>query len=69
MTDKKNKKTIHIAIMDYFNGSIKLYKHEFPANAQDEEIEAWIEDNTDYKSSSCEYMFSKKPISVTKIKA
>lgn len=57
-------KTVYIAIMDYCTGCIKTYEHDFPENIQNEEIESWLSEHTDYKSSQCDFMFTDKPIEI-----
>lgn len=56
--------TVHIAVLDYCSGCIKKYTHEFNIGWQTEDVETWLEDNTDYKDSQCYYMASKEPIEV-----
>ena len=56
--------TIHIAVMDYCSGSIKMYSPELRDEIQDEDVENWLCENTDYKASQCDYMFSIKEIEV-----
>jgi hypothetical protein len=56
--------TIHIAVMDYCSGSIKMYSPELRDEIQDEDVENWLCENTDYKDNQCYYMFSKNEIEV-----
>lgn len=55
---------VHIAVMDYCSGSVKLYSPELRDEIQDENVEEWLYENTDYKSSTCDYMFSEDEIKV-----
>lgn len=57
--------TIHIAVMDYSSGSIKMYSPDLGEEVQNETIEDWLYENTDYKDSQCYYMASEKEIEVT----
>jgi len=59
-------KNIHIAVMDYSDGSIKLYDIERRDNYDSEDIESWLVSNTNYSDSSCYYMYSEKEISIIK---
>lgn len=55
--------TIHIAVMDYCSGTIKMYSPDIlEDDVQDEDVEHWLEDNTEFKPSQCCYMFSEKEI-------
>lgn len=55
---------IHIAVMDYRAGAIKMYHPDLGEEIQDEKVEDWLYENTDYNDSSCYYMISKQPIEV-----
>ena len=57
-------KTVHIAVMDYRDGSIKLYLIQRRDGYSSEDIESWLVSNTDYTDSSCYYMYSEKEIPV-----
>ncbi len=56
--------TIHIAVMDYCSGSVKMYSPELRDEIQNEDVENWLYENTDYDDSQCYYMFSKDEIEV-----
>ena len=56
--------TVHIAVMDYSSGSIKMYSPELRDEVQSEDVEKWLYENTDYKDSQCYYMTSKDEIEV-----
>ena len=56
--------TIHIAVMDYSTGTIKMYSPDLRDEIQSEDVENWLHENTDYKESQCNYMFSKINIPV-----
>lgn len=55
---------IHIAVMDYCSGSIKMYSPDLRDEVQSEYVENWLYNNTDYKDNQCYYMFSKDEIKV-----
>ena len=55
---------IHIAVMDYCTGSIKMYNIEMPDNWQAEDVEKWLCDNTDYDRDQCYYMGNRNEIPV-----
>ena len=50
--------------MDYCSGSIKMYSPDLRDEIQDEDVENWLYENTDYKPSQCDYMFSENEIGV-----
>lgn len=54
---------IHIAVMDYCKGCIKMYSPDV-ADVKTIDVEGWLYHNTDYKSSTCDYMYSSKEIDV-----
>lgn len=54
---------IHIAVMDYSSGSIKMYSPEVESS-DNFDVENWLNDNTDYKDSQCYYMSSSEEIEV-----
>lgn len=56
--------TINIAVMDYCSGSIKMYSPDLRDEIQNEDVENWLYENTDYKPSQCDYMFSENEIGV-----
>lgn len=60
---------IYIAVMDYRDGTIKMYT--VPASILEgweddrtEGIEFYLCENTDYSVDECYFMFSKEPIKV-----
>ena len=57
-------KTFYITVMDYCEGCIKTYEHDFPEDDQTDEVESWLNEHTDYKSSQCDFMFKDEPIEV-----
>ena len=57
-------KIVHVAVMDYSDGSIKLYDIERRDNYDSEDIESWLVSNTNYSDSSCYYMYSENTIKV-----
>ena len=57
-------KTVHISVMDYSDGSIKMYDIERRDNYDSEDIESWLVSNTNYSDSSCYYMYSEKEIQI-----
>ena len=57
-------KTVHVAVMDYNDSSIKMYDIERRDNYDSEDIESWLAGNTDYSDSSCYYMYSEKEIPI-----
>ena len=57
-------KTVHVAVMDYSNGSIKMYIIERRDNYDSDDIESWLVSNTDYSDSSCYYMYSENEIPI-----
>ena len=56
--------TVHIAVMDYGSGSIKLYKHNFKKDFDSDDIELYLSEHTDYKPEQCYFMFSSNEIYV-----
>ena len=56
--------TVHIAVMDYCSGSIRLYEKKMPNGWQSEDIEMWLADNTGYKNDQCYFMASRNEIPV-----
>lgn len=57
-------KTVNVAVMDYRDGSIKMYDIERRDNYDSEDIESWLVSNTNYSDSSCYYMYSEKEIPI-----
>ena len=56
--------TVHIAVMDYSSGTIKMYAPDLKGGNAIEEVENWLYENTDYSESQCYYMTSKEEIKV-----
>lgn len=61
--------TIYIAVMDYRDGTIKMYTvHasiiEGWEDDRTEGVEYWLCKNTDYSVDECYFMFSKDPIKI-----
>lgn len=56
--------TIHIAVMDYSTGTIKMYSPDLRDEIQSEDVENWLHENTDYKESQCYFMFSEEEIEI-----
>ena len=57
-------KQVNIAVMDYSDGSIKMYNIERRDNYDTEDIESWLVSNTNYSDSSCYYMYSENEIPI-----
>ncbi len=60
---------VYIAVMDYCSAAIKLYKVKLPirpgnSTYDTDDVELWLEENTDYTESQCYYMSSADPIEV-----
>ena len=55
---------VYIAVMDYRNSKIKMYTVQMSPDYQTEDVEDWLNDNTDYSDSSCYYMCSSDKIEV-----
>ncbi len=55
-------KKAYIVVMDFCSGCIKTYEHDFPEGAQNEDVEGWLEEKTDFKSDQCYYMWDWNPI-------
>ena len=56
--------TVHIAVMDYSSGSIKMYKHNFKEGYDSDDVELWLSEHTDFKPSQCYFMFRSSEIYV-----
>ena len=41
-------KKAYIVVMDFCSGCIKTYEHDFPEGAQNEDVENWLEEKTDF---------------------
>ena len=61
-------KLVYVAVMDYSDGSIKMYNIERRDNYDSEDIESWLVSNTNYTDSSCYYMYSEKGIPIIRSK-
>ena len=55
---------VYIAVMDYRDCKIKMYTTQMSPDYQTEDIEDWLNDNTNYSDSSCYYMCSTDKIEV-----
>ena len=56
--------TVHIAVLNYSAGAVEFYHTDLPANYQDEDVEAWLDENTEFSDSECYYMCVNRPIIV-----
>ena len=59
-----NMVTVNIAVMDYCTGCIKMYSSLFSKHWQDEDVERWLCEHTDYKDSQCYFMSSESDIDI-----
>ena len=57
-------KTAYIVVLDYCSGCVKTYEHDFPANAQNEDVKNWLKEKTDFKDDQCYYMWNWNPIDI-----
>ena len=55
---------VYIAVMDYRDCKIKMYTTQMSPDYQTEDVENWLNDNTDYNDSNCYYMCSSDKIEV-----
>ena len=55
---------VYISVMDYCNGKIKMYTAQMSPDYQTDDIENWLNNNTDYNDSNCYYMCSTNEIEV-----
>ena len=56
---------VHIAVMDYGYGEIRMFTVELPDGCQNEDIETWLEEHDEkYNSNQCYYMCSEDEIEV-----
>ena len=55
---------VYIAVMDYRNCKIKMYTTQMSPDYQTEDVEDWLNNNTDYNDSTCYYMCSTDKIEV-----
>lgn len=56
--------SVYIAVMDYSNSKIKMYTTQMAPDYQTEDVEDWLNSNTDYSDSNCYYMCSSDKIEV-----
>lgn len=57
-------KIIHIAVMDYSSGTIKMYSPTLSENWSSDDVEQWLYENTDYSDTYCYYMCSENEIEI-----
>ena len=55
---------VYIAVMDYRDCKIKMYTVQMSPDYQTEDVEDWLNDNTNYSDSNCYYMCSTDKIEV-----
>lgn len=55
---------VYIAVMDYRDCKIKMYTTQMSPDYQTEDVEDWLNDNTNYRDSNCYYMCSSDKIEV-----
>ena len=55
---------VYIAVMDYRDCKIKMYTTQMSPDYQTEDVEDWLNDNTNYSDSNCYYMCSTDKIEV-----
>lgn len=55
---------VYIAVMDYRDCKIKMYTTQMSPDYQTEDVEDWLNNNTDYNDSNCYYMCSSDEIEV-----
>ena len=55
---------VYIAVMDYSNCKIKMYTAQMSPDYQTEDVEDWLNSNTNYNDSTCYYMCSPDKIEV-----
>lgn len=53
-------KNVHVAVMDYSSGSIKMYTIQRRDNWETDDIESWLVSNTDYRRDQCYFMCSEE---------
>lgn len=57
--------TVHIAVMDYGYGEIRMFTAELPQEWQDEDAIAWLEKHDEkWSNDQCYYMSSEDEIEV-----
>lgn len=55
---------VYIAVMDYSDCKIKMYTTQMSPDYQTEDVEDWLNSNTNYNDSSCYFMCSSDKIEV-----
>lgn len=55
---------VNIAVMDYCSGSIKIYQVSMRTGWQEEDVEEWLCENTDFTESQCYFMCSENEIKI-----
>lgn len=55
---------VYIAVMDYSDGKVKMYTVQMAPDYQTEDVEDWLNNNTDYNDSNCYFMCSSNEIEV-----
>ena len=55
---------VYIAVMDYRDCKIKMYTTQMSPDYQTEDVEDWLNNNTNYSDSNCYYMCSSDKIEV-----
>lgn len=55
---------VFIVVMNYANSTLTEYEATL-SSILDEDVEAWLYDNTDYRASDCYYMSSNRYIPLT----
>jgi len=56
---------VHIAVMDYAYGEIRMFTAELPQGCQNDDIEGWLEEHDEkYRASQCYFMCSEDEIEV-----
>lgn len=55
---------VYIAVMDYSDCKIKMYTTQMSPDYQTEDVEDWLNSNTNYRDSNCYYMYSSDKIEV-----
>ncbi len=59
-------KKVNVAVMDYSDGTIKMYTIERRDDFGTEDVESWLVSNTNYSNSSCYFMWSEKEIPIVR---
>ena len=55
---------VYIAVMDYRDCKIKMYTTQMSPDYQTEDVEDWLNNNTNYSDSNCYYICSTDKIEV-----